>query len=154
METNTTKVLCLDVGDRTLGIAISDSSHTIAQGVHSLRFSSSSPKEKVAYIKKMISSHRVGKIVIGIPFDLRGREGEQAKKTREFARLLKEEVNIPIVFADERFTSLAAERFLREGGVNLRKRRKIKDKVAATILLQDYLDSLRREKNKQLEEDI
>jgi len=113
VETNTTKVLCLDVGDRTLGIAISDSSHTIAQG-----------------------------------------EGEQAKKTREFARLLKEEVNIPIVFADERFTSLAAERFLREGGVNLRKRRKIKDKVAATILLQDYLDSLRREKNKQLEEDI
>lgn len=151
MEANTTKkVLCLDVGDRTLGVAISDSSRTIAQGIHSLRFSSSSPKEKIIYIKKIVSDHRVNKIVVGIPVDLKGREGEQAKKTREFVRLLKEEVNLPVVFADERFTSLAAERFLREGKVNPRKRKEIKDKVAATILLQNYLDALRREKNKNI----
>jgi len=142
------RILCLDVGDRSLGIAISDSLHTIAQGIDSIRFSSSSPEEKIACIQKLISTHSVGKIVVGMPIDLKGREGKQAKKVREFVRVLKEKINLPVVFADERFTTLKAERLLREGKVSLRKRREVKDKVAATILLQDYLDASRKNKDK------
>lgn len=140
------KILCLDVGDKSLGIAISDSLHTIARGIDSIKFSSSSPEEKIACIQKLVSIHRVGKIVVGMPIDLKGREGEQAKKVRKFVRILKEKVNLPVVFVDERFTTLKAERLLREGKVSLRKRKKIKDKVAATILLQDYLDTSRKDK--------
>jgi len=139
------KILCLDVGDKNIGIAISDSSHTIARGMCSIRFPSSSPEEKVEYIKKLVFSHKVGKIVVGMPFDLKGREGKQARKIREFARLLREKIDLPIVFADERFTTLAADRFLREGGLSIQKRKKLKDKVAATILLQDYLNALKKE---------
>lgn len=135
------KILCLDVGDKNVGVAVSDSSRTIAQGICSLKFPSFSPEEKVNYIKKLVSSRRVGKIVVGMPLDLKGREGRQAKKIRDFVEVLKQEVSVPIVFMDERFTSLAAERFLKEGGLSIYKRKKIKDKVAATILLQNYLDS-------------
>jgi len=134
------KILCLDVGDKSIGVAISDSSHTIAQGVCSIKFPSFSPQEKVNHIKKLVSSCKVGKIVVGMPLDLKGREGEQAKKVRKFVQILSQQVDLPIVFADERFTSLAADRFLREGGLSLNKRKKVKDKVAATILLQNYLD--------------
>ena len=147
MEFNIPKrILCLDVGDRSLGIAISDSFHTIAQGVDSIRFSSSSPEEKITCIQKLISTHKVGKIVVGMPVDLKGEEGGQAKKVREFTRILKEKINLPVVFADERFTTLKAERLLREGKVSLQKRREVKDKVAATIFLQDYLDASRKDK--------
>lgn len=140
------KILCLDVGDKSLGIAISDSLQIIAQGIGSVRFSSCSPDEKIAYVKKLISFYKVGKIVVGIPVDLKGKEGEQAKKTREFANLLQKEVKVPVVFADERFTTLKAERLLRESKVNWRKKRKVKDKLAATILLQDYLEAIRQKK--------
>lgn len=137
----TKKVICLDVGDRTLGVAISDPSHTIARGINSIRFSSSSPQEKITWIKGLICLHKVGEIVVGMPVDLKGREGEQASKVKQFVKMLKEEVHLPVVFVDERFTTLAAERLLREGGVSLHKRRKVKDKVAATILLQEYLNT-------------
>ena len=84
--------------------------------------------------------------MVGMPVDLKGEEGGQAKKVREFTRILKEKINLPVVFADERFTTLKAERLLREGKVSLQKRREVKDKVAATIFLQDYLDASRKDK--------
>ena len=139
------RILCLDVGDKSIGVAISDSSHTIAQGVCSIRFSSFSPQEKANRIKELLFSLEVGKIVVGLPLDLKGREGEQAKKTREFVGMLKEKVGVPVIFFDERFTTLAAERSLKEGGLSIQKRKKLKDKVAAIILLQGYLDALKKD---------
>lgn len=142
MEVNSLKrILCLDVGDRSIGVAISDSSHTIAQGICSFRFPSFSPEEKTNRIRELVHSRNVGKIVVGMPLDLKGRESEQSGRIREFVKVLEKEVDVPIVFSDERFTSLAADRFLKEGGLSSRKRKKFKDKVAATILLQNYLDA-------------
>jgi len=83
--------------------------------------------------------------VVGLPLDLKGREGEQAKKTKEFVKALKEKVDVPVVFSDERFTTRAAERSLKEGGLSIQKRKKFKDKVAAIILLQGYLDTLKKD---------
>ena len=143
------RILCLDVGDKNIGVAVSDSSRTIAQGICSIKFPSCSIQEKVNRIKELVSSREIGIIVVGMPLDLKGREGEQAKKVREFAILLEEKVNIPVIFSDERFTSLAAERFLKEGGLSIYKRKKLKDKVAATILLQNYLDLLKKDKVKK-----
>jgi len=143
------KILCLDIGDKSIGIAISDPSHTIAQGVCSVRFPSSSFIEKVDYIKRLILSYEVDRIVVGMPLDLKGNEGDQAKKIREFAKVLKEKTGLPVIFADERFTTLAAERFLKEGKLSIQKRRKLKDKVAATILLQDYLDTVKKEEGRK-----
>ncbi|MBE0478022.1 Holliday junction resolvase RuvX [Candidatus Aerophobetes bacterium] len=143
------RVLCLDVGDRSIGVAVSDSSRTIAQGICSIKFLSSSIQEKVNRIKELVLSKEAGIIVVGMPLDLKGREGRQAEKVREFAKLLEKSVNIPVIFADERFTSLAAERFLKEGGLSIQKRKKLKDKVAATILLQNYLDLLKKDKVKK-----
>lgn len=130
------------MGDKSLGIAISDSLHTIAQGIDSVKFSSTSPEEKITFVQKLISEYQVGKIVVGLPVDLRGSEGEQAKKVKKFVAELKKQVDLPLVYVDERFTSIKAEKLLREGRVGWRKRRKFKDKLAATILLQDYLDYL------------
>jgi len=139
------RILCLDIGDKSIGIAVSDSSRTIAQGVCSIRFPSSSPEEKIDRIKKIVNAYSIGKIVVGMPLDLKGREGKQAKKIKEFVEILKKKVNVPIVFSDERFTSLAADRFLKEGGLSGKKRRILRDKVAATILLQNYLDAMKKE---------
>ena len=141
------KILCLDVGDKNVGIAISDSSHTIAGGMCSVRFPSASPEEKANRIQELTFIHKVGTIVVGMPLDLKGEEGEQARKTREFVKVLKKKVDVPIVFTDERFTTLAADRCLREGGLSIRKRKKLKDKVAAIILLQSYLDAINYKKS-------
>lgn len=136
-------MLCLDVGDRNIGVAISDSSQTIAQGIYTFKFPSSSTQTKVNRIKELLSAYEIDSIVVGMPLDLKGREGQQAKKVKEFTDKLKDELDIPVTFFDERFTSLAAERSLKEEGMSIERRKKLRDKVAATILLQNYLDLLK-----------
>jgi len=141
------RIICLDVGDRSIGVAISDSSNTIARGMCVIRFPyPSSLEEKADRIKEVILATDAGKVLIGMPLDLKGKEGKQAEKVKEFAKILKGKVKVPVIFADERFTTLQAERILKEGGLSISKRKKLKDKVAATILLQNYLDFLRNQK--------
>ncbi len=134
------RILGLDVGDKSLGVAISDISGRIAQGLEGVKFSKSSIKEKVEYVKKVVAYHKVGKIVIGLPVNLEGEEGYQAEKIRRFAEDLSSQISIPIIFFDESFSSVAAEKVLKEARVSLNKRKKVRDKLAATIILQDYLD--------------
>jgi len=145
------KILCLDVGEKSIGAAISDPSHTIAQGICSIRFPTSSLEEKIKCVKELVLSHEVGKIIIGMPLDLKGREGEQAKKIREFARIVEKATGLPVIFLDERFTTLVAEKLLKKGGLSIKKRKKLKDKVAATILLQDYLNQIKKEEDEKKE---
>lgn len=135
------RILGLDVGDKSLGVAISDISGTIARGLEGVKFSKSSTKEKVEYVKKVTAYHKVGKIVMGLPVNLKGEEGYQAEKIHRFAEDLSSQISIPVVFFDERFSSVAAEEVLKEAKVSFNKRKKVKDKLAATIILQNYLDA-------------
>jgi putative Holliday junction resolvase len=129
----------LDVGDRTVGVAISDPTRTIAQGVTTVR-RTSTPKDLDA-LCALIEEHQVTALVVGWPLMLNGRPGSQARKVGRFADALAERTGLPIARWDERLTTKAAERALLEGNVRRDRRRQVVDKVAATLILQSYLDA-------------
>jgi len=93
-------------------------------------------------IKEILSEYQVKEIIIGLPKNMNGEEGPQAKKVREFLKKLQTQVDLPIKTWDERLTTTAAERTLLEGDLSRAKRKKIIDKVAAQVILQGYLDSI------------
>ncbi|NNG68032.1 Holliday junction resolvase RuvX [Caldanaerobacter subterraneus] len=134
------RVLGLDVGDKTIGVAISDVSSTIAQGITTIRRKSF--VEDVKAIEEIVKKYSVEKVVVGLPKNMNGSIGPQGEKVIKFGEKLKEVLRIPVVFWDERLTTLQAERFLIEGvDMSRGKRKKVIDKLAATIILQSYLDS-------------
>ncbi len=132
------RLLGLDVGDKTIGVAISDELGWTAQALEVIQRKSLS--QDIKRIKEILNEYQVDEIVIGLPKNMNGKEGEQAKKVREFLEKLKGRVKLPIRTWDERFTTAAAERTLLEGDLSRAKRKKIIDKVAAQVILQGYLD--------------
>jgi putative Holliday junction resolvase len=133
-------ILCLDVGDKTMGIAVSDSLRIVACGIGQLRRNKPEKNKELEHIKELIFRHEVDKLVVGLPINMKGEEGEQAKKVRNFVDELSSNLEIPVVLFDERLSTVEAERILREAKVSLLKRRKVRDKIAATVILQNYLD--------------
>jgi len=133
-------VMGLDVGDRSLGIALSDPSRTIARGVETIRGATFSRDRCLHRIKELVGRDRVDTIVVGMPRNAAGEEGFQAQKVRDFIDQLRRCVDTRVVTFDERFSSVSAERVLREGRVSLARRKQLRDKLAATIILQTYLD--------------
>jgi putative Holliday junction resolvase len=95
------------------------------------------------YFKDLVKQHQVSKIVIGLPLQMDGSEGTRVEKTREFARWLEEILGLPIVFWDERLTTRQALQVLHQQKMNGRKKKKLKDQIAATIILANYLESKR-----------
>ena len=133
------RVLGLDVGDKTIGVALSDELGWTAQALEVIQRKGLSQDMK--RIKEILSEYQVNEIVVGLPKNMNGKEGEQAKRVREFLEKLKARVKLPIRTWDERLTTIAAERTLLEGDLSRAKRKKIIDKVAAQVILQGYLDS-------------
>jgi putative Holliday junction resolvase len=133
------KVLALDVGDVRIGVAISDPSRVIAQGLPSVE--RVNVKEDVKVIKHLVDQHEAGEIVVGLPRMMDGEIGIQAQKVLNFIESMRAEIEIPIIEWDERLTTVIANRSLIEANMSRRKRRKVVDKVAATLILQEYLDS-------------
>ncbi len=136
-------ILCLDVGDRTIGIAVSDSLRIIASGIGQLRRDKPEKNKELKHIKSLIFQHEVDKLVVGLPLNMKGEEGEQAKRVRNFVDELSSGIEIPVVLFDERLSTVEAEKVLREAKVSPLKRRKVRDKIAATVILQNYLNSQR-----------
>ncbi len=134
------RVLGLDVGDKTIGVALSDELGWTAQALEVIQRKGLSQDMK--RIKEILSEYQVNEIVVGLPKNMNGKEGEQAKRVREFLEKLKARVKLPIRTWDERLTTIAAERTLLEGDLSRAKRKKIIDKVAAQVILQGYLDSV------------
>lgn len=134
------RVLGLDIGDRTIGVAISDPLGFTAQGITTIR----RKKEDIDIeeIKKICNEYKVDTIVSGLPKNMNGTIGPQSEKVLQFCDLLKSELNIPIKMWDERLTTVAATRAMLEADLSRAKRKKIVDKMAATYILQGYLDSL------------
>lgn len=133
------RIMGLDVGDKTIGIAISDPLGFTAQGMETIR--RTNLEEDIEKLKKIIMEKEVSKMVIGLPKNMNGTTGPQGQKVIEFASLLEDKTSIDIVLWDERLTTVAAERLLIDADVSRAKRKKVIDKIAATYILQGYLDS-------------
>lgn len=135
------RVMALDVGDRNIGVAVSDAMLITAQGRPTLR--RTSWQGDVQHLRQVVEENEVGKIVVGKPLHMDGRDSPQSRKIARFATKLSKTLGLPVILWDERLTSFAAEQHLEEAGLGWRERRKHVDKVAAMFILQDYLDSLK-----------
>ena len=134
--------MALDVGDVRIGIAVSDPMGIIANPLETYTRKGNDHRD-AQYIVDLANTKGVTMFVSGLPLGLNGNENDQTRKTREFIDVLVGLTDIPVKFLDERFTTLSAERTLIEGNVRRENRKKVIDKVAATIILQNYLDSKR-----------
>ena len=132
------RYLGLDVGDRTLGVALSDETATLATGLPTLRRVGS--RKDVKAVARLVAEREVGEVVVGLPRRLDGSVGPQAQKVLDFMDELREALRIPVVAWDERFTSVMAQQALLEADVSRRERKAVVDKVAAILILQNYLD--------------
>ena len=135
------RIMGLDIGDKTIGVAVSDLMGLTAQGVTTIK--RVGKKKDIEAIKQIIAEKQVNKTVSGLPKNMNGTVGPQGEKVQKFCELLKEETNLPIEFWDERLSTVAAERSLIEGNVRRENRKKVIDMLAAVIILQGYLDSKR-----------
>lgn len=133
------KVMGIDYGDVRIGIAFSDLTRLIASPFET--YTRKNLSTDIDYLVKLIKDKDVKIVVFGLPLNMDGSEGERVVKTREFAKLLIEKVPVKIDFMDERLTSVSAENILLSANVRRDKRKQVIDKLAATIILQEYLDT-------------
>ena len=132
------KIMGLDVGERRIGIALSDPLRITAQGLES--YEVLGEEADIAYIKELCEKNGVQQIVCGLPKNMNGTIGPQAEKISAFAEKLKEATGRELIMEDERLTTVFAQRTLIEADVSRAKRRKVVDKLAAVAILQGYLD--------------
>lgn len=132
------RILGLDIGDRTIGVAVSDPFGWTAQGVTTIK-RSDLPKD-LEELGKIVEEYKATKMVIGIPKNMNGTFGPQAEKVRELVKEIVKQIDIETVEWDERLSTKMAERSLIEGDMRRNKRKKIIDTVAAVCILQGYLD--------------
>lgn len=134
------RVLGLDVGDRTIGVAISDPLGFTAQGITTIK------RKNIEYdieeVLKICREYNVDTIISGMPKNMNGTIGTQGEKVMEFCDKLKENIEVPLKYWDERLTTVAAHKAMLEADLSRSKRKKIVDKIAATYILQGYLDSI------------
>ena len=133
------RVMGLDVGTKTVGVAVSDALGFTAQGLRVVR--RKNLRSDVGELKRVIREYEVSRVVIGLPLNMDGSEGPRAEASREFGALLSEATGLPIDYWDERLSTVAAERMLIEGDVSRERRKQVIDQVAASIILQGWLDS-------------
>ena len=133
------RVLALDLGKRRIGLALSDALGITAQGLETLE--RTNIREDLARLAKLAAENEVGLFLMGDPLHLSGHAGRQAEYAREFAERLRAATGLSVEFWDERLTTVAAQRVLRESGISIQKRAKAVDRLAAVILLESYLDA-------------
>ncbi len=130
--------MALDYGEVRIGIAFSDIMNIIANGYET--YTRQDLDKDLEYLSKLCKEKEVDAIIMGLPINMDGTEGERAIKTREFAEKLSSVTGLPVKFLDERLTSVSAEKMLIEASVRREKRKQVIDKISATIILQNYLD--------------
>jgi putative Holliday junction resolvase len=135
------RTMGLDVGTKTIGVAISDSMGWTAQGIETIKVDTEKGKFGVDRLKELITEYEVNDIVVGFPKNMNGTIGPRGKACQEFAEMLKEIVNKNVILWDERLSTMAAEKVLISGDVSRKKRKKVIDKMAAGLILQGFLDS-------------
>lgn len=136
------KKLGLDLGNRTLGIAVSDELNFLARGLETYRFTEQDFKSALVYTKSMISKYNVDVVVLGHPKNMDGSRGAQAQICEDFKADLEKETSVKVILWDERLTSKMASNMMISQNLKRKNRKKDIDKMAAVIILQGYLDSL------------
>ena len=134
-----TRLLGVDYGSVRIGLAISDPDRRIASPLTT--YPRQGVEQDARYLRKIVEEEEVGAIVVGLPVHLSGVEGQKATEARKFGKWLAEKTGLPVTFFDERFTTVEAEGFLLAAGMTNKRRKARRDRVAAQILLQSYLDA-------------
>lgn len=144
------RVMGLDFGSKTVGVAVSDSLLITAQGVEIIRREQENKlRRTLARIEELIKEYEVEKIVLGFPKMMNNTEGERCEKTLEFKSMLERRTGLTVELWDERLTTVAADRAMMEAGVRRENRKKYVDQIAAVLILQGYLD-MRKDKESEL----
>ncbi|WP_026563486.1 Holliday junction resolvase RuvX [Bacillus sp. UNC41MFS5] len=135
------RVLGLDVGTKTVGVALSDEFGWTAQGLTTLKINEERNEFGFEEIGQLIKEYQVEKVVIGLPKNMNGTIGPRAEASMQYANEIEKQFAVQTILWDERLTTMAAERVLLEADVSRKKRKKVIDKMAAVMILQGYLDS-------------
>lgn len=138
------RIMGLDVGSKTVGVAVSDPFGWTAQGVEIIKINEAVEEFGIERVGELIKQYEVSKIVIGLPKNMNNSIGPRAEASLAYGELIKKAFNLPVEYQDERLTTVQAERMLiEEGNTSRKKRKKVIDKVAAVMILQNYLDGHR-----------
>ena len=142
------RILGLDFGSKTVGVAVSDGLLLTAQDVETIeRKDENKLRKTCARIEELIAEYEITEIVLGLPKNMNNTEGERVEKTKAFGEMLERRTGLPVHYWDERLTTVAAEQILMESGVRRENRKAVIDKVAAGLILQGYLDCLKTKEN-------
>ena len=142
------RILGLDFGSKTVGVAVSDGLLLTAQGVETIeRKDENKLRKTCARIEELIAEYEITEIVLGLPKNMNNTEGERVEKTKAFGEMLERRTGLPVHYWDERLTTVAAEQILMESAVRRENRKAVIDKVAAGLILQGYLDCLKTKEN-------
>ena len=146
--TDDMRIMGLDFGSKTVGVAISDQLLLTAQGKEIIRRERADKlRQTLARIETLITENEIDRIVLGCPKNMDGSEGERVEKTKAFKEMLERRTGLEVVLWDERLTTVAADRYMMEAGIRRENRRQYVDEIAAVFILQGYLDYLRNQKN-------
>jgi len=135
------RIMGLDVGSKTVGVAISDAFGWTAQGIETIKIDESIEQFGLNRIGELVKLHEVSSFVVGYPKNMNNSIGPRAEASEKFAELLRTTFDLPVFLWDERLTTAAAERMLIQADVSRKKRKQVIDKMAAVMILQGYLDS-------------
>lgn len=142
------RIIGLDFGSKTVGVAVSDELLITAQGVEIIRRKAPGKlRQTLARIEELIAEYGVEKIVLGYPKNMNNTEGERCEKTKEFKEMLERRTGLEVVLWDERLTTVAADRSMMETGIRREQRKEFVDEIAAIFILQGYLDFLCNQKD-------
>ena len=137
------RIMGLDFGSKTVGVAISDPLFLTAQGIEIVRRKAPGKlRQTLARINELKEEYEVGKIVLGFPKNMNNTEGERCEKTLEFKEMLEKRTGLEVVLWDERLTTVEADRTMMQVGIRRENRKEYVDELAAIFILQGYLDSL------------
>lgn len=147
------RILGLDYGSKTVGVAVSDELLITAQGVEIIRRKSPGKlRQTLARIEELVGTYGAKRIVLGYPKNMNNTEGERCEQTKEFQEMLERRTGLPVILWDERLTTVAAHDSMIEMGIRRENRGEYVDEIAAMLILQGYLDSLRFAKEQAGEE--
>jgi len=136
---NEGRILALDIGEKRIGVAVSDPIGIIPCGLETISYRNN--RDLIAQLKELVRSYNVFKIVAGLPLRLSGEEGTSAKKVRELGQKIEEKLKVPVEYWDERMTSVQAKKYMILMGDKTGKKKAKIDMISATVILQNYLES-------------
>ncbi len=146
------RILGLDFGSKTVGVAVSDGLLLTAQGVEIVRRQSPNKlRQTLARIESLVAEYEADRIVLGYPKNMNNTEGERCEKTKEFKEMLERRTGLPVILWDERLTTVAADNYMMEAGIRREDRKSYVDEIAAVFILQGYLDYLALHKDESNE---